>query len=85
MYLYKRTFMTPATKNTLKDLAKIFGGMGTLFALMIFIPQGSISQHILATLMVAALIGGIIWFTPLGNPLKRLIRKIQAKKEEEKK
>lgn len=76
--------MTPATKNTIKDLAKIFGGMGTLFALMIYIPQGSIAQKILAGLMVAALVGSIIWFTALGNPLKRLIRKIQAKKEEEK-
>ena len=74
--------MTPATKNTLKDLAKIFGGMGTLVALMIFIPQGSIAQNILAVLMVTALIVSVVWFTALGNPLKRLIRKIREKKED---
>lgn len=76
--------MTQATKNTLKDLAKIFGGMGTLISLIIFLPQGSISQHILAVVMVAGLVLGALWFTALGNPLKRLIRKIKAKKEEQK-
>jgi hypothetical protein len=76
--------MTQATKNTLKDLAKIFGGMGTLITLMIVIPQGSISQHILAALMVVALVGSIIWFTAIGNLLKRLIRKFQGKKEDQK-
>lgn len=74
--------MTEATKNSLIDLAKIFGGMGTLITLMIVIPQGSIAQNVLATLMCAALLAGILWFTPLGNPIKRLIRKIKAKKEE---
>ena len=74
--------MTEGTKNTILDLVKIFGGMGSLIALMILIPEGSIAQHILAALMVAALIISALWFTALGNPLKRLIRKIRAKKED---
>lgn len=69
--------MTEANKNTIKDLAKIFGGMGLLVFLMYVIPYGSIAQKILAGLMCAALLGGIVWFTPLGNPIKKLIRKKQ--------
>lgn len=72
--------MTEANKNTVKDLIKIIGGMGTLFLLMYYIPQGSVAQKILAGLMITILIGGIIWFTPLGNPIKRLYLKITRKK-----
>lgn len=72
--------MTEATKKTLKDLAKIFGGIGVLVTLMLVIPDGSIAQMILGYVMGAALILGIIWFTGLGNPIKRLIRKIQKEK-----
>lgn len=73
--------MKEATKNTLLDLAKIFGGMGTLIALMILIPEGSIAQHILAAVMVGILILGALWLSPLGNPIKRVIRHFQSKKE----
>ena len=72
--------MTEANKNTVKALLKIFGGMGLLVTLMLTIPQGSIAQKILAGFMVAALVGSILWFTPFGNPLKRLIRKIKGEK-----
>jgi hypothetical protein len=72
--------MTEATKNTLKDLAKIFGGMGLLVTLMLVIPNGSIGQMVLGYAMGAALLLGILWFTPLGNPIKRLIRKIKGEK-----
>jgi hypothetical protein len=72
--------MTEANKNTIKGLLKIFGGIGALVALMIWIPQGSVAQKILAGLMCAALVGGILWFTSLGNPIKKLIRKFQEKK-----
>ena len=72
--------MTEANKNTVKDLLKIFGGIGILVTLMLTIPQGSIAQKILAGFMCAALVGGILWFTPLGNPIKKLIRKYQEKK-----
>jgi hypothetical protein len=72
--------MTEANKNTIKDLAKIFGGMGALVTLMLVIPQGSFGQKVLGFLMLSALLGSIIWFTPLGNPIKKLIRKSQDKK-----
>lgn len=72
--------MTEANKNSFKDVAKILGGFGVLVLLIHVIPNGSISQHILAALMCTALVGGIIWFTPLGNPIKRLIRRIKEKK-----
>jgi hypothetical protein len=72
--------MTEANKNTLKDLAKILGGMGALIAMIYLFPQGSVAQKILAFVMVGALVLGIVWFTPLGNPIKRIIRSIKEKK-----
>lgn len=75
--------MTEATKNTLKDLAKIIGGFGALVAAIYLIPNESFGQKLLAGLMCFALVGGIVWFTPLGNPIKRLYRKITGKKEGE--
>lgn len=83
VFIGKSTHMSEATKNTIKDLAKIFGGMGSLIAMMILIPEGSIAQHWLAGIMVAALILGVFWLTPLDNPIKRVIRQFQAKKKEE--
>ena len=76
----KHKYMTEANKNTIKDLLKIFGGMGLLVTLMITIPQGSVAQKILAGFMVASLVACILWFTPVGNPIKKLIIKFQKKK-----
>lgn len=71
--------MTEANKNTLKDLAKIFGGMGILVTLMLTIPNGSFAQKVLGFLMLSALVASIVWFTPLGNPIKRFLRNRQKK------
>lgn len=75
--------MTEANKNTVKNLFLIFGGMGILVLLIYAIPNGSIGQKILGGFMMVALIGSIIMFSPLGNPFKKLYRKITGKKEGE--
>lgn len=74
--------MSEATKNTLLNLAKIVVGMGALIALMILIPSGSIAQYILAVVMVVGLVFGVLYYTALGNPIKKLIRKFKKKEGE---
>ena len=75
--------MTEANKNTFKDLAKIFGGFGIFTAIAIYVPDYSNFKHIFAILCAVFLGLAILYYTPLGNPIKRLYRKITGKKEGE--
>jgi O-antigen/teichoic acid export membrane protein len=74
--------MSEANKNTLINLAKILGGFAVLVALMILIPSGSIAQYILAVVMVVGLVIGVLYYTALGNPIKKLIKKFKKKEEQ---
>lgn len=75
--------MTEETKKSIIDVAKIIGGVGSVIALILLIPDGSLGQKILAWVMGIALVVGIIWFNGLGNPIKKLYRKITGKKQGE--
>lgn len=75
--------MKEATKNDIKEVAKIVLGMGAWVLLVHIIPDGSLGQTILGISVAVALFAAIIWFSPLGNPLKRWLRKRKEKKEQE--
>jgi hypothetical protein len=77
--------MSEATKNTLKDLAKVGAGLAVFVIIAFSIPDDSIVKNIFGGLIIAAFIGAILIFSPLGNPIKRLIRNFQKKKEEKSK
>jgi len=72
--------MTEANKKSIRDVSFILGGFALFLFIVNYVPEGSIGQKIIAILMVAALIIGVLWFTALGNPIKRLIRKIKGDK-----
>lgn len=67
--------MEEATKNSIITVGAIILGF-TAFALFAtYVPDDSVAKSIAAVVMVIVLILSAIWFTPLGNPLKRLYRK----------
>lgn len=72
--------MTSKTKKTLKEVGFIVGGFGVYTLLAHVIPTGSFTQKIMMGIMITALVGAMIWFTPIGNPLKQYLRKRKEKK-----
>lgn len=73
--------MTEANKKSFRDVAIILGAFAAYGVIAHIVPAGSILQKIIGGLMLLALIAGIIWFTALGNPIKRFIRKMRENKE----
>jgi len=75
--------MEKVTKNDIKEVIKIVVGFGIWVALVHIIPDGSLAQTILGITVAVALFAAIIWFSPLGNPLKRWLRKRKEKKAQQ--
>ena len=73
--------MTEANKKTFKQLGIVAAVFAAYIVFVHVVPDGSIAKKILAGLMVAALVFGIIFFTGLGNPIKKLYRKIRGIKD----
>ncbi len=73
--------MSEANKKTLKQLAFIVGAIGLYWVFAEFVPDESIAKGIMAAFMVALLVAGAIIFSPLGNPIKKLYRKIRGIKD----
>lgn len=74
----KHNTMSEANKNTVKTLSIVLGAFGAYWAFAEFVPEGTIAKTVMAYLMGAALIFGIVFFTGLGNPIKKLYRKIRG-------
>lgn len=74
--------MTEANKKSFKVVGAIFGGiiLWTLFAT--YVPDGSIAKKIVSGLVILVLIYCTIMYTGLGNPIKKLYRKLSGIKEE---
>lgn len=75
--------MTEANKKTVKQVVGMLGAFGVLVVIIHVIPDGSTLQNIFSYIMGAALVGIIVYFTGLGNPVRALYRKIFNKKEGE--
>lgn len=67
--------MEDATKNSIKTLAIMFGSFGAFVAFAYLVPDDSPVKKIVGIVLVVAVGLAIIYFTPLGNPLKALYRK----------
>jgi hypothetical protein len=72
--------MTEANKKSVRDVLIIFGSFGLYALFAHVVPDGSIAKKIMGGLMVAALIASAIWFTAIGNPLKRWLRNRKSSK-----
>jgi hypothetical protein len=73
--------MTEANKNVFKDLGKAAIGLGIFIAIAYLVPDDSIFKQIFMYICIALLFASFLIFTPLGNPIKKLIRKYQDKKK----
>lgn len=67
--------MSDATKNSIKTLAIMFGSFGVFLAIAYGVPDDSIYKKIFAYIMGGAIFLAILYFTPLGNPIKDFISK----------
>lgn len=75
--------MSEATKNSIKTLSIMFGSFGAFLAIAYGVPDDSIYKKIFAYILGGALFLAILYFTPLGNPIKDFIRKHISKDKSE--
>jgi cell division protein FtsW (lipid II flippase) len=79
VFIGNNDIMTEANKNSIKHLSIMFLGFGIFVLIAFYVPDDSIFKKIFAYLCTAALVAAIVWFTQLGNPIKRLIRRFKKK------
>lgn len=70
--------MSEANINTLKSLAIAFSAIGAFVAFAYIVPDDAESKQIVGIALIVLLGLAVIYFTPLGNPIKALYRKIKG-------
>lgn len=70
--------MSDATINTLKNLAIAFSALGAFIAYANLVPDDAESKQIVGIVLIVLVGLAILYFTPLGNPIKALYRKIMG-------
>lgn len=72
--------MKESTKKTIKELSVAVMSIGFFVFVAYAVPDGSTFKNYFAYFCALVLVSAAIWLTPIGNPLKKLIRKISGKK-----
>lgn len=72
--------MEEARKKDIRFIVILLAAFGAYIAFAELAPEDSIIKSIFAGLMVAALVLMVIIYTPIGNPIKRLYRKLKGNK-----
>jgi cell division protein FtsW (lipid II flippase) len=74
--------MREATKKTLRDLGYVAIGFAIFTVIAVYVPDDALFKKIFGVFCGLILLGSIIWFSPLSNPIRRwLYKKSKEKKD----